>query len=152
MDCKKIRDSVSDLWGGELPANVREHVSKCTGCEGFLRDARLVHAGFRTLAEEAVPEASFGFVSRLMRRLEEWEENAVRREFFETVGRRFVYATLALTLALILSLVLPTSGPVRGVAGGDFLALQTVSQSSQPDVIGGDIVESHDWIPGGPSD
>ena len=148
MDCKEIRDLVSDLGAGELSPEAREHVSKCAGCEEVLRDARLVQAGFRALAEEAVPEASFGFASRLVRRLEEWEEKGARSEFFETVGRRFVYATLALTLALLLSLVLPTSGPVRGVGGADFLGLQAVSQSSQPDVIGGDIGDSHDWIPG----
>jgi hypothetical protein len=148
MDCKEIRDFVSDLWGGELSAEAREHVSKCAGCEGFLRDARLVQAGFRALAEEAVPEASLGFASRLIRRLQEWEEKGARSEFFETVGRRFVYATLALTLALLLSLVLPTSGPVRGVAGADFLGLQSNSQSSQPDVIGGDLGDSHDLIAG----
>jgi hypothetical protein len=37
---------------------------------------------------------------------------------------------------------------VRGVAGADFLGLQSNGQSSQPDVIGGDIGDSHDWIPG----
>jgi hypothetical protein len=148
MDCKAIRDLVSDLRGGELSAEAREHLSKCAGCEGFLRDARLVHAGFCALAEAAAPQGSFGFASRLVRRLQEWEEKGARREFFETVGRRFVYATLALTLALLLSLVLPTSGPVRGVAGADFLGLQSNSQSSQPDVIGGDTGDSHDWIPG----
>jgi hypothetical protein len=113
-----------------------------------LRDARLAQAGFRALAEEAAPEASLGFASRLIRRLQEWEEKGARSEFFETVGRRFVYATLALTLALLLSLVLPTSGPVRGVAGADFLGLQTNSQSSQPDVVGGDLSDSRDLIPG----
>ena len=148
MDCKAIRDLVSDLRGGELSAEAREHLSKCAGCRGFLRDARQVHAGFCALAEEAAPQASFGFASRLIRRLQEWEEKGAGREFFETVGRRFVYATLALTLALLLSLVLPTSGPVRGVAGADFLGLQSNSQSSQPDVIGGDIGDSHDSIPG----
>jgi predicted anti-sigma-YlaC factor YlaD len=147
MDCQAIRDLVSDLRGGELSAEAREHLSKCAGCEGFLREARLVHAGFCALAEEAAPEASLGFASRVVRRLQEWEEKGARGEFFETVGRRFVYATLALTLALLLGLVLPTSGPVRGVAGADFLGLQSNSQSSQPDVIGGDIGDSHDWIP-----
>jgi hypothetical protein len=148
MDCKQIRDLVSDLWGGELPAEAREHVSKCVGCEGFLRGARLAQAGFRALAEETVPEASLGFASRLIRRLQEWEEKGAQSEFFETVGRHFVYATLALTLALLLSLVLPTSGPVRGVAGADFLGLQSNNQSAQPDVIGGDLGDSHDLIPG----
>jgi len=147
MDCKEIRDLVSDLWGGELLAEAREHARKCARCEGLLRDARLAQAGFRALAEEAVPEASLGFASRLVRRLQEWEEKGARSEFFETVGLRFVYATLALTLALFLSLLLPTSGPVRGVAGADFLGLQTVSESSQPDVIGGEVVDSHEWNP-----
>ena len=69
MDCKELRDLVSELWGGELPAGAREHLSKCAGCEVFWRDARLVQGGFRALAEEAAPEASLGFASRLVRRL-----------------------------------------------------------------------------------
>jgi hypothetical protein len=152
MDCKELRDLVSELWGDELPAEAREHLSKCAGCEAIWRDARLVQAGLRALAEEAAPEASLGFASRLVRRLQEWEEKGARSEFFETVGRRFVYATLALTLALLLSMALPTSGPVRGVAGADFLGLQSHSQSSQPDVIGGDFGDPHELIPGGPTE
>jgi len=152
MDCKELRDLVSEQWGGELPPAAREHLSQCAGCEVFWRDARLVEAGFRALAEEAVPEASVGFASRLVRGLQEWEEKGARSEFFETVGRRFVYATLALTLALLLSLALPTSGPVQGVAGADFLGLQSQNQVSQADVIGGDLGDSHDLIPGGPTE
>ncbi len=148
MDCKAVRDLVSDLRGGEVPAEAREHLSKCVGCRGFLRDARLAQAGFYALAEEKAPQPSLGFASRLVRRLQEWEGKGARQEFFETVGRRFVYATLVLTLALLLSLVLPVSGPVRGVAGADFLGLQADSHSSPPDVIGGDIGDSHDLIPG----
>jgi len=147
MNCEVIRDLISDLRGGELSAEAREHVNQCVACGGFLRDARMVQVGFRAIAEEAAPEASFGFVSRVIRRLHEWEREGARQEFFETVGRRFVYATLALTLALLLSLALPTSGPVRGVAGADFLGLQVESQTSQPDVIGGDLGDSHDPIP-----
>jgi hypothetical protein len=145
MDCKMIRDLVSESWEGEPSPEAREHVSNCVACQGFLRDARLVRAGFRALAEEPVPAASLGFASRLTRRLQEWEAKGARSDFFEAVGRRFVYATLALTLALLLSLVLPTSGPVRGVAGTEFLGLQTVSQSSQPDVVGGGAVDPRDW-------
>jgi hypothetical protein len=152
MDCKQIRDLVSELWGGELPPEAQEHLSKCAGCRMFWGDARLVQAGFRALAEEAVPEASLGFASRLLRRLQEWEEKGAQSEFFEAVGRRFVYATLALTLALLLSLALPPSGPVRGVAGADFLGLQSHSQAWQPDVIGGDFGDSHDLIAGKLSD
>ena len=132
MDCQAIRDLVSDLRGGELSAEAREHLSKCAGCGGFLRDARLVQAGFCALAEEAAPEASFGFASRLVRRLQEWEEKGAGREFFETVGRRFVYATLALTLALLLSLVLPTSGPVRELAAPIFSACRAIVNRLSP--------------------
>jgi len=100
------------------------------------------------MAEEAVPEASVGFAARLLRRLQEWEETGGRSEFFETVGRRFVYATLALTLVLLLSLVLPAYGPVRGFTGTDFLGMQTENQAILPDLIGGDFLDSHEVISG----
>ena len=152
MDCKETRDLVGERWGEELGAEAREHISKCAGCEVYWRNARFLQTGFRALAEETPPDASFGFAARLVRRLQEGEATGARNAFFETVGRRFVYATLALTLALLLSLVLPTSGPVRGVAGADFLGLQNHNQMSQPDVVGGDLSDTHDLIPGGPTE
>ena len=152
MDCKEIRDLVIELWGAELPAEAREHLSRCAGCEAFSRRVRLVQAGFHALAEESAPEASLGFASRLVLRLREWEEAGARSEFFEAVGRRFVYATLALTLAILLSLALPTAGPVRAVAGADFLGLQSTTQTTQPDVLGAGLIDSRDVIPGAPSD
>jgi hypothetical protein len=152
MDCKAIRDLVVERWGEELPAEAREHLGHCAGCERYWRDSRFLQAGFHALAEEMPPQASLGFASRLVRRLEEWGASGARSEFFEAVGRRFVYATLALTLALLLSLALPSSGPVRGVAGADFLGLQSRSQASQPDVVGGDIGDSHELNLGGPTE
>jgi len=152
MDCNEIRDLIGERWGEELPAEAREHLSTCADCDAYARHARFLQAGFRTLAEEAPPEISLGFASRLVRRLHEWEATEARSEFFETVGRRFVYATLALTLAVLLSLVLPITGPVRGVAGADFLGLQSRSQASQPDVVGGESGETHDLILGGPTE
>jgi len=152
MDCKAIRDLIAERWGEELPAEVREHLSKCAGCEAYWLNARFLQAGFYALAEETPPEASFGFASRLVRRLQEWGATGARSEFFETVGRRFVYATLALTLALLLSLALPSTGPVRGVAGADFLGFESRNQASQPDVVGGEIGDAHDLILGGPTD
>jgi hypothetical protein len=152
MDCKELRDLIGERWGEGLPAQAREHLSKCAGCQAYGRNARFLQAVFHALAEETPPEASFGFASRLVRRLQEWEATGARSEFFETVGRRFVYATLALTLALLLSLALPTTGPVRGVAGADFLALQSRSQASQPDVVGGESSDTHDLIMGGPTE
>lgn len=152
MDCRAIRDLIGERWGEELPAEAREHLSRCAGCEAYWRNARFLQAGFHALAEETPPEASFGFASRLVRRLEEWGATGARSEFFETVGRRFVYATLALTLALLLSLALPSTGPVRGVAGADFLGLQSRNQVSQPDVVGGEIGDTHELNLGGPTE
>lgn len=152
MDCKEIRDLVRERWGEELRAEAREHVSKCAGCEVYWRNARFLQAGFRALAEETPPDASLGFASRLVRQLQEWETTGARSEFFEAVGRRFVYATLALTLALLLSLALPNAGPVRGVAGADFLGLQNHNQTSQPNVVGGDLGDTHELIQGGPTE
>ena len=152
MDCKEIRDLIGGRWGEPLPAEAREHLSKCANCAAYGRNARFLLAGFHALAEETPPDSSFGFASRLVRRLQEWESSGARSEFFETVGRRFVYATLALTLALLLSLALPTTGPVRGVAGADFLGLQSRNQASQPDVVGGEFGDPHDLILGGPTE
>jgi hypothetical protein len=148
MNCKQVRSVLADRWDGDLSMELRGHVSQCAGCERYWRDVRLVRAGFRVLAEETAPPPSLGFASRLVRQLHEWEEKGARSEFFETVGRRFVYATLALTLAILLSLVLPTTGPVRGVGGADFLGLQSNTQLSQPDVIGADFTDSHELISG----
>jgi len=152
MDCKANRELIGERWGEELPAEAREHLSKCAGCEAYWRDARFLQAGFHALAEETPPEASYGFAARLVRRLQQWEATGARSEFFETVGRRFVYATLALTLALLLSLALPSTGPVRGVAGADFLGLRSRNQATQPDVVGGEVGETHDLILGGPTE
>lgn len=148
MDCKQIREYIAADWVGGLSPEARQHASECASCNRYLRDARLLRAGFRLLAEEVPPEASVGFASRLIRRLHEWEEKGARSDFFETVGRRFVYATLVLTLALLLSLVLPTTGPVRGVGAADFLGLQSGNQTSSPDVIGADFMDSRETVPG----
>ncbi|SPE23864.1 hypothetical protein SBA2_170020 [Acidobacteriia bacterium SbA2] len=152
MDCRAIRDLIGERWGEELPAEAREHLSQCAGCEAYWRRALFLQAGFHALAEETPPQASFGFASRLVRRLEEWDATGARSEFFETVGRRFVYATLALTLALLLSLALPSTGPVRGVAGADFLGLQSRNQALQPDVVGGETGDTHELNLGGPTE
>lgn len=149
MRCKDVREFVSDLMIDNLSPEIWDHLSGCPGCQAYLRNARLVQAGFRALAKVAAPEASYGFASRLVRQLGEWGEKREQSEFFENVGRRFVYATFALTLALLLALVLPPSGPVRSVASSDFVGLQADSRlSSQTDVIGLDAPAPHEGVPG----
>jgi hypothetical protein len=144
MDCKDVREFVSDLEADKLSPELLDHVTRCSGCKMYLDNARLVKAGFRALAEETVPEASLGFASRMVRRLEEWGGKPSRSEFFETVGQRFVYAASALVLALLLALVLPPSGPVRGISSADFVGMQADIRSSQFDIMGRDVIDLQD--------
>src|SRR5258708_16273217 len=108
MRCKDIREALETLDNREFPAIIREHTAICVDCRAYVRDWQLLRCGFRALAEENVPDASVGFVVRLVRRL---GENRVRggAEFLEEVGRRVVFATLLVTLALVLSLVIPSA-------------------------------------------
>jgi anti-sigma factor RsiW len=133
MQCEKIRDLIDELWSGELPAAVRDHLTACQACQRAWRDARLARAGFRSLAEEPVPEASLGFVPRLLRRLRESAAESAQEEFFVHVGRRFVYATLMLTLALLLAMVLPATGPVRGPATADLMLAEPEIATARTD-------------------
>ena len=144
MDCKDVREFVSDLEADKLSPELLDHVTTCSGCKEYLDNARLVKAGFRALAAETVPEASLGFASRMVRRLEEWGGKPSRSEFFETVGQRFVYAASALVLALLLALVLPPSGPVRGISSADFVGMQADIRSSQFDIMGRDVIDLQD--------
>ncbi len=69
--------------------------------------------GFSLLRQEEAPAPSLGFAERLVRQLGEMSRVPSMADFFERVGRRFVYATLALTLLALLALALPSTGPVR---------------------------------------
>jgi hypothetical protein len=52
-------------------------------------------------------------------------------EFLEQVGKRFVYATLALTLTLLLALMLPSSGPLREPEAVDLYLVQPEAVSAR---------------------
>ena len=66
------------------------------------------------LAAQSGPEPSWGFATRLVRRLNDLQEGVRGTDFLEQVGRRVVYAAGLLTLLILLALVLPSSGPLRG--------------------------------------
>lgn len=119
MRCEDIRDRLDDLWeGGETP-EIRQHVTSCAPCARYYRDLRLVRAGLHLWKQDAAPTPSAGFAGRLVRQLGEISRAPSVAEFFERVGRRFVYATLVLTVLALLALALPSSGPVRGLAAAD---------------------------------
>ncbi len=126
MRCEEVQKILEEFETRKLPGVVREHLARCSGCEAYARDWRLVRAGFRSLAEEQAPVASLGFAARLVRRLgEAAEQHCLESVGLERAGRRFLYAAALLTLTLLLSLVLPSSGPVRGPATADLYRAQT---------------------------
>jgi anti-sigma factor RsiW len=113
MRCEEMRRMILEDWPEEVPAAVREHVAGCAECRAYVRDFGALRVGFRALAAEPVPEPSWGFATRVLRRLEETRDE-VSVEFLERAGRRVVYATCVLALTLLLALALPSSGPLRG--------------------------------------
>ncbi len=134
MRCKQIREALESLETREVPAVIREHVTSCPDCRAYARDSRLVGYGFRALAEQKVPEASIGFVTRLVRRLGE-NRSRSPAEFLEEVGRRVVFATFLLTLVMLLSLAIPSAGPVRGAATADLYLGQAEAMAAETDPI-----------------
>lgn len=119
MLCDDVRDRLNVLWEAGQPPDVGQHLAECAACVEYYRDLRLLRSGFHLLQREQAPEPSLGFAERLVRQLGNLSRAPSVAEFFERVGRRFVYATFVLTLLTLLALVLPASGPVRSLAAGD---------------------------------
>jgi hypothetical protein len=134
MRCDDLRERLESLWEGEQSPEVRQHLAQCAACGRYVRDLRLVRAGFRVLKQETAPEPSLGFAERLVRLWGELSKQPSVAEFFEQAGRRFVYATLALTFLLLVALALPPTGPIRGESTADLLvpAEETALVPSDP--------------------
>ena len=148
MRCDDIRERLDILWQGEQPAEVGEHLTRCAPCSRYLRDLRLVRSGFFLLKREEIPEASLGFAQRLVRQLGEASKAPCVADFFERAGKRFVYATLALTLLVLLGLALPSTGPMRGLAAADLqLPAQEASLSYSDPMGESGVLESPDVAP-----
>ena len=115
MRCEEVRKSLLEGWSQDVEEPARTHLSACKECRLYARDLGLLRGGFQALAQELVPEPSWGFAERLLRRLEEGADTPnLAEEFFERVGRRVVYVAGTLALVLILVLAVPSSGPLRG--------------------------------------
>ena len=119
MSCHHIREHLLELWGAGETAEVREHLRQCASCASYHRDLRLTRAGLLLWKRDEAPEPSLGFAERLVRQLSEASRVPSVADFFERVGRRFVYATLALTFLALLAIALPATGPVRGLTAAD---------------------------------
>ena len=119
MRCNRIRENIDDYWQGGEEAEFRQHLAQCPACAEYYRDLRLVRAGLHLLKHEEGQEPSLGFAERLVRQLGEMGKAPSVADFFERVGRRFVYATLVLTFLALLALAVPSTGPVRGLTASD---------------------------------
>jgi hypothetical protein len=136
MRCEDVRKHVDALWAGEVPAEIRVHFAACPACAEYLRDVRLVRTGLHFLGQDAAPEPTLGFAARLVRRLSEFAEQDAQQQFFEYVGRRFVYATLVLAMIMVLALVVPSTGPVRAAATPDLVMAEQEAVLVRPDPVG----------------
>jgi len=119
MRCDDLREKFELLWEEPLSAEMREHLTRCVACSQYHRDLRLVRSGLRMWKNEEAVTPSVGFAERLVRQLGELSKAPSVADFFERIGKRFVYATMVLTLMVLLGLALPASGPVRGLAATD---------------------------------
>jgi hypothetical protein len=119
MRCDDIRDRLDVLGDGERPSEVREHLAECSSCTAYHRDLRLLRAGLRLWKRDEGPAPSVGFAERLVRQLGEMSNAPSVADFFERVGRRFVYATLALALLALLALAVPSTGPLQVLTAAD---------------------------------
>lgn len=144
MRCGVVRKILEEEI--EMPPAVQAHMAHCTACRDYLRQWQLIRTGFVALQQEEAPEASTGFATRLLRRLERASgEFQPAQQFIVRAGRRVVYGTLLVALALLLALALPSSGPVRntGVLDSVLDQPQVVAtswdQSSNEQIIGVDI-------------
>jgi hypothetical protein len=142
MRCDDIREQFDTLWDGEFPPvgelspEFRQHIAQCVACGQYFRDMGLVRAGFEVLKHEAPPEPSIGFAERLVRQLGDLGKQPSVSEFFERVGRRFVYTTLVLAFLMLLAMALPETGPVRGQAAADVLMPSQEATLLRPDPLG----------------
>jgi len=122
----RCKDAQDILISGQAGERVTEHLRACPACQDFARDWADLQAGLYALAARPVPEPSWGFAERVLRRLEEFPAGfAAGEDFFERVGRRVIYATTALALILLIALALPSSGPLRGPMPTEIMVAQS---------------------------
>jgi len=136
MHCNDVRERLDNLWESDVTPEDRQHLSQCAGCREYRLDLRLLRSGFRLLKLEEIPEPSLGFAERMVRRLGEIGAAPTLAEFFERVGRRFVYATLALTFLALLALAVPSTGPVRGLSSNDIQISSQEASLAYSDPVG----------------
>jgi hypothetical protein len=151
MRCDDVRIMLEEVRSENAPDDVRTHLASCAECAEWWREWRLVSAGFKMLSREEVPEPSWGFPERVVRRLKDAAAAGRPAEFFERAGRRVVWATLVVTLTVVLSLVVPSSGPVRAASEPEYLSTQyQVSSTQNYPIIDPDYADTAASLPASP--
>ena len=137
MRCDAVRQIVEEEGLNRQPA-VQAHVETCAACKQYLHQWETLRAGLVALRAEELPEASIGFTTRVMRKLE-YSPADFGQQFIDQVGRRVVYATLMVALMLLLVLILPSSGPYRSSGVSQSVLVQAqVAMLSNEQVLGVD--------------
>jgi len=114
MRCYKVQERIEEAGEAGLTGAAQRHFKVCASCQAHGRDFSTMAAGLRLLAQEAGPVPSWGFTASVLRRLGEIPTPGLATpEFFESVGRRVVLATLLLVLTIFLVMILPATGPLR---------------------------------------
>lgn len=152
MRCRKVRESLEELREVQPTAIIQEHLASCAECRAYAEDWRLLRTGFSALAEEPAPEASIGFVARLVRRLGEAAATDVSRDFLEQAGRRVVWATLLVALTVVLVLLLPSWSPLHGPTGAaELYPTPQIAAAETDPVFADDNASALRLTPGNPS-
>jgi len=143
MRCKEVREWIVD---GNLSAPAQAHLATCAECQSFARDAGVLNTAFEFLAEDAIPEPSWGFAGRVLARLN--ESPARLFDPLEVIGRRAVYAAGLLAMTIVMVLALSKSGPVRGTQGTFSLKGSESSYTAEVLLAGGvDVSEEANVLP-----
>jgi hypothetical protein len=131
MRCPEIRKQLDIFAGADSMPSVRDHLLICSSCRAEAEAQKLLHEGFKSLAQEPIPEMSVGFVARLMRQLDSAALTIdPAREFLERAGRRVLYASLALALTVLIALMTPASSPLRASSGTEIYPAPHVQADS----------------------
>jgi hypothetical protein len=144
MRCDAVRQIVEE--GLNRTPAARAHIEACAGCREYLRHWETLHQSLVALGAEEPPEPTFGFTTRLMRRLEDAPpEFQFGPQLMDQIAKRVVYATLMMALMLALILALPSSGPLRSSGISESVFVQTeVAAMANEQVLGVDGMDPGD--------
>jgi anti-sigma factor RsiW len=144
MRCDAVRQIVEE--GMTRSPAVEVHVESCASCREYLRQWERIQAGLIALRAETPPEPTWGFTTRLMRRLENTQvEVQFGQQLIDQIAMRVVYATLMVALMLALILALPSSGPLRSSGISESVFVQTqVATLANEQILGVDGLDASD--------